>query len=90
MIAECRDCIVLSQLPTVGEGKGGAVVRAGRLGRVTAGGRAGALLVGGTLANFPAFQLSGFLALWLVVGVARVGVQRSPDAYLREGVHQGC
>lgn len=39
VIAECCDLIVLSQLPTVGGGKGGAVVRAGRLGRVTAGGR---------------------------------------------------
>lgn len=39
MIAECYDCIALSQLPTVGGGKGGAVVRAGRLGRVTTGGR---------------------------------------------------
>lgn len=45
---------------------------------------------GGALTSFPTFRLLGLLALWLVVGAARVGVQRSPDAYLREGVHQGC
>lgn len=61
---------------------------------------------GGGVAGFLAFQLSNFstsrlldllaywfvglLALCLVVGAARVWVQRSPDAYLREGVHQGC
>ena len=43
----------------------------------------------------PTFQLSGFSTCWLIgllalVGAACAGVQRSPDAYLREGVHQGC
>lgn len=42
------------------------------------------------LSNFPTFRLLDLLALWLVVEAACVWVQRSPDAYLREGVHQGC
>lgn len=47
--------------------------------------------VDGMLTSFPTFRLLDLLALWLVpVEAACVWVQRSPDAYLREGVHQGC